>query len=354
MQFYQDQQLEALVKQLPSVKWSDKFNMFYIANEPSNVTLLFKTFRGRAWLNGRLFFTNKPIHKGVEETDLRRIKERKYEANFRRCPTSYIQKLQIRRYAENTAKTYVSCFEKFINYYKNYDLLKIDEQMIRDYLLTLVAQDVSDSYLNQAINSIKFYYEIVEGMPNRFYSIERPRKRETLPSVLSKDEIKTIINNTSNIKHRCIVSLLYSAGLRRSELMNLKISDIDSKRMVILVKGAKGNKDRLTLLSKKVLNDLRIYYKEWKPKEYLIEGIKGEKYSATSISNIIKKAAIKGGIKKRVTPHMLRHSFATHLLEAGTDLRYIQSLLGHSSPKITERYTHVATNIFKSIKSPLD
>jgi len=191
-------------------------------------------------------------------------------------------------------------------------------------------------------------------MPNRFYSVDRPIQNESLPKVISMVEVSSIIKNTSNIKHRCIVSLLYSAGLRRSELLNLKLNDIDSKRMVILVKNAKGNKDRLTILSRSVLIDLRIYFKECRPKKWLFESPTGTNYSNTSVNSILKKCAKKVGIKVRVYPHILRHSFATHLLEAGTDLRYIQTLLGHKSSKTTEIYTHVATNTFLIIKNPLD
>lgn len=204
------------------------------------------------------------------------------------------------------------------------------------------------------INSIKFYYEVVMEMPNRFYSIERPIKSEALPKVISLEEVQLIINNTNNIKHKCIVSLLYSAGLRRSELLNLKLEDIDSKRMVITVKHGKGNKDRLTILSPTVLADLRIYYKEWGPKTYLFESPKRGKYSPASIIKIIKNAAKKGRIRKNITPHMFRHSFATHLLENGTDLRYIQVLLGHSSTRTTEVYTQVAIHNIKTIISPID
>ena len=163
-----------------------------------------------------------------------------------------------------------------------------------------------------------------------------------------------IIEHTNNIKHRCIVSLLYSAGLRRIELLNLKLEDIDSKRMVIKVRSGKGNKDRFTILSEKLLGDLRKYYKEWRPTNFLFEGPGRKAYSPESVSSIVKNAAKKANIKKKVTPHMLRHSFATHLLESGTDLRYIQVLLGHRSTKTTEIYTHVATNIFLKIKNPLD
>ena len=203
------------------------------------------------------------------------------------------------------------------------------------------------------INSIKFYYEIVHGMPNRFYSIERPRKEKHLPEVLSKEEIIKMINNTNNIKHRCIVGLLYSSGLRRSELLNLKVTDIDSKRMVVKIKNAKGNKDRISILSLSILRDLQLYYKEYRPKQYLFEGRKGDKYSATSVLNITSMSAKKAGIFKKVTPHMLRHSFATHLLENGTDIRHIQLLLGHNSTKTTEIYTHVANRSFMEIKDLL-
>ncbi len=245
-------------------------------------------------------------------------------------------------------------FEKFMNHYKENDLSQLNENHIRDYLSILVRKGFSNSAINQAVNAIKFYYEIVLDMPNRFYEIERPIKEHKLPKVLSKEEVLTIINHTNNIKHRCIVSLLYSAGLRRSELINLKISDIDSKRMLIRVEDAKGNKDRYSLLSNTVLQDLRRYYLQYKPQKYLFEGPYNEKYSSTSIASIIKNSAEKAGIRKNVTPHMLRHSFATHLLEDGIDLRYIQVLLGHNSRKTTEIYTRVALNSIRNIKNPLD
>jgi len=148
--------------------------------------------------------------------------------------------------------------------------------------------------------------------------------------------------------------LIYSTGLRRSELIQLKISDIDSERMVLNIRGSKGKKDRMSLLSENVLKALRNYYKEYKPKEYLFEGTKGGKYSATSVANILRNASHKAGITKSVTPHMLRHSFATHLLEQGTDLRYIQELLGHNSSKTTEIYTHVSKKAINQIRNPVD
>jgi site-specific recombinase XerD len=269
-------------------------------------------------------------------------------------PESFLRKLEVKRYAWNTAKTYISAFEAFINYYPDKELLDINSQDITKYLQVIAKMGRSDTYINQAINSIKFYYEVVEGMPHTFYHIDRPRPAKRLPQVLSKEDVKAILSQVSNRKHYCILSLLYSAGLRRQELIDLRITDIDSNRMMILVRGAKGRKDRYTLLSQRLLVCLRIYFKEYRPKVYLFEGPEGNQYSPSSIAKILHRAARNAGLLKRVTPHMLRHSFATHLLEDGVDLRYIQTLLGHNSSKTTEIYTHVAKHKLLGIQSPLD
>ena len=354
IKFYPNKMVQTIVKGLPEVKWSDKFGMAYLKNNPENLNLIFEVFKGIAWINCVHFFPKNKTKSNNSPVKVNDFRKRVLPTNYRACPETYLQKLELKQYALNTAKTYIHLFEVFINYYKNKDLNSINENDIRAYMQLLVQQQKSHSYLNQMINSIKFYYEVVMEMPNRFYSIERPLKRETLPKVISLEEVQLIINNTNNIKHRCIVSLLYSAGLRRNELLNLKFEDIDSSRMVITVRHGKGNKDRLTILSPSVLVDLRKYYKEWKPKTYLFESPKGEKYSPASIIKIIKRAAKKGHIYKNITPHMLRHSFATHLLENGTDLRYIQVLLGHNSTRTTEIYTRVAINNIKAIKSPIE
>jgi site-specific recombinase XerD len=354
LEFHPDKTINVFMKTLPNVKWSNKFGIAYIKNSHANLAIIFKVFKGIAWVNGSHFFPKTKSKLNNTPVTVDDFRKRKPILNYRACPESYLQKLELKQYAVNTAKTYIQLFEKFINYYKESDLNKIDENDIRLYMQRLVQKGKSHSYINQMINSIKFYYEVVLQMPNRFYSIERPRKRETLPKVISLEEVQSIIKNTNNIKHRCIVSLLYSAGLRRSELLNLKLKDIDSKRMVINIVHGKGNKDRLTILSESVLKDLRTYFKEWKPKTYLFEGKPGHVYSPSSVLLIIKKAAKKAGIRKNITPHMLRHSFATHLLENGTDLRYIQVLLGHSSTRTTEIYTQVAINNIKTIKSPIE
>ncbi len=353
LQFYPDKVIQALVKELPNPKWSKMYQMAYIPNTKYNMDIVFDKFRGVAWLNCQFFFEHKAI-KDNEPLDIESYRSRPVNPNKRYAPNTYLSKLELKHYSANTCRVYISMFERFINYYPSTEVNSLSEEEIRHYLRALVSEKKSDSYINQSINSIKFYYEVVLGMPNRFYSIERPRKKQKLPVVLSKEEIMLMINLTTNYKHKCIISLLYSGGLRKSELLNLKVEDIDSKRMVINIKLAKGNKDRITLLSETILNYLRTYYSIWQPKTYLFESPNGGAYSRTSIDSIVKKAARKARIEKKITPHTLRHSFATHLLENGTNLRHIQSLLGHSSSKTTEIYTHVATNHLQIIKNPLD
>lgn len=226
---------------------------------------------------------------------------------------------------------------------------------MNNYLLYLIqTKNILLSQQNQRINAIKFYFQQVLGREKEIYNLHRPRKEHKLPSVLSEEEIILIFKQVSNIKHKALLYLIYSGGLRLSEVVNLKISDIDSKRNLILIREAKGKKDRTTLLSQTLLELLRTYYREYKPKEYLFEGQDQEKYSTRSVQNIFKKALFKSGIKKNATVHTLRHSFATHLLERGTDLRYIQELLGHSSSKTTEIYTHITKKGLDKIVSPLD
>ena len=217
IQFKADKVLEALINTLIGVQWSDKFSMFYIENTKKNIDLIFNKFRGVAWVNTNYFYTNKPIHEGNEVLDVNWFRKRTVSPNYKVCPEVYLEKLELKRYANNTVKTYVALFEAFINYYKDNEVKELDENDVRNYLKHLIQKKVSDSYINQAINSIKFYYEVVKGMPNRFYSIERPQKKFKLPTVLSVEEISALLKTPKNIKHQCIIQLLYSAGLRRGD-----------------------------------------------------------------------------------------------------------------------------------------
>lgn len=266
----------------------------------------------------------------------------------------YIDILKLKRYSPHTVKNYIHCFTVFLNYFQAEDIEALPKSKILAFLLKQSEQEISSSYQNQLVNSIKFFYEKVLGRNSEYYDIPRPKKEHTLPNVLSEEEIIKIFNTVSNIKHKSILYLLYSGGLRLSEIINLKITDIDSKRNLIFIRGGKGKKDRTTLLSQTLLTTLREYYREYKPKDYLFEGEPGGKYSPRSVQNIFKKALKLSGIKKHATVHTLRHSFATHLLERGTDLRYIQELLGHANSKTTEVYTHISKKGLDKIISPLD
>ncbi len=265
LQFYPDKVIQALIKELPNPKWSTEFAMVYIVHTKGNLNHVFEKFRGVAWINGNSFFKEKVIRDN-EVVDINTYRNRPKTTSFRHAPEAYLMKLELKRYAMNTCKTYIAQFEKFINHYPDHALVELSEQEIRTYIQLLIQQNRSNSYINQAINSIKFYYEVVMGMPNRFYSIERPRKEQKLPSILAKVDILRMIDLTKNLKHKCLISLLYSSGLRRSEVLDLKITDIDSKSMLIKVRQAKGNRDRYTVLNQSVLENLRKYYKIYKPK----------------------------------------------------------------------------------------
>jgi len=212
----------------------------------------------------------------------------------------------------------------------------------------------SETQVHTAVNAIKFYYEQVLGRDKELYDLPRPKKAFTLPDILAEEEIVELIHAIPNIKHRSMIMIAYSAGLRVSEIVKLRITDIDSKRMMIHLRAAKGKKDRMVTLSKKILAVLREYFLLYKPRIYLFEGQNGGEYSVRSVQKIVQDAKIRAGITKKGGVHSLRHSYATHLLEAGTDIRIIQELLGHNSIKTTMLYTHVANKIMSKIESPLD
>jgi integrase/recombinase XerD len=219
----------------------------------------------------------------------------------------------------------------------------------------ILKNNLSASFQNQTVNAIKLFFKIIHDSKIEIDKIHRPKRAKVLPNVLSKEEVKLILNAHSNIKHKMMLSLIYSCGLRCGELLALKPVHIDSIRNIVLLKNAKGKKDRIVPLSPKILEMLREYYKVHKPTNYLFEGQNvGLQYDARSLQLILKQALQKSGITKPATLHWLRHSYATHLLESGTDLRYIQELLGHNSSKTTEIYTHVSTKSIQQIKSPFD
>lgn len=265
------------------------------------------------------------------------------------------RKLSLRGYAANTAKTYLEQFKLFMRFYPTYAPQDLAEAEISNYLLYLIdKKKISKSTQNQAINAIKFYYEKVLGHEKKVYYLERPLKEKRLPLVLNQDEVISIFGAVTNLKHSLMLMLIYSAGLRRSELINLRVGDLDVERQVVFIRGGKGRKDRQSLLAKNLEPLVARYLADYKPRRWLFEGERGEQYSVSSLQQIFKRALKKSGVKKEAHLHTLRHSFATHLLESGASTRYIQVLLGHESSKTTEIYTQVTSFSLSKIQSPLD
>ena len=265
------------------------------------------------------------------------------------------RKLVLKGYSEHTLRNYKHELATFFKYFENFDLKKLDKEKIESYIFYLIEKyKIGESKQNTAINAIKFYYEQVLGMPREYYDIQRPKKMKTLPNVMSEEEVLKLINFPENLKHKAILYTIYSCGLRVSELLNLRIKDIHSDEGFVFIKGGKGKKDRHTVLSDNLLHLLRQYFRQYKPSYWLFEGQDGGKYSAKSVQAIFKKAREGTGVNPWATPHTLRHSFATHLLEHGENLRNIQIMLGHDSSKTTEIYTHVINVSNKKIRNPLD
>lgn len=253
-------------------------------------------------------------------------------------------------YRPESIKNYVSCVTKFLYHFEKKDSAKhISEQDIKDFLAQFKEHNTQRGYHS----AIKCFYKYEVKQPNKFRFIEYCKRNRKLPIVLSPDEMQRLIFSCSNLKHKAIICLMYSTGMRVGEVINLKIENIDSSRMVINVINAKGGKDRQVTLDPTMLQLLRVYYKQYKPSEYLFGGQFGPRYSERSISEFLQKYADLAGIKKRVYPHLIRHTYATHLLESGNDLSIIQKLLGHQAIKTTQIYTHISGAYISRVVTPL-
>lgn len=323
---------EALKTRFPSAKWSKTKKAWYLPDLP--------VVREKIGLQKK---------KGTDTT-LRSIPPVNKLAY-----TAMYQQLKLKAYSENTQRIYLAEFAHLLRLIKNYPVEKLTPDRLKDYFLYCVDQEqMAERKMNGKINAIKFYFEKVLHKERMFFNIPRPKKPIRLPKMLSKAEVKRLFDQVSNKKHLLALKLCYGMGLRVSEVVKLKLENIDSSRMVIQVVGAKGKKDRYVPLPKRVLPELREYYKEYKPKEYLLEGRFGGAYSKGSVQQVFKRAMKKARINKKIGIHGLRHSYATHLLEAGADMRFIQELLGHNSIKTTQIYTKVTPRSLSNITSPLD
>lgn len=359
LSFPHDHELTSIAKKLDA-QWSQTRQCWYIANTPANLKQVFRQFKGKAWVNASKVFEKEQQQ---QHKSSNRSKLLKSKASLQTLPATSQAKIKQfeywmkdKRYASSTITTYLDALRTFFRFFHDEAFDKISkDHIIRFNNEFVLANGYSSAYQSQVINALKLFYSTIEEKTIDIESIERPRKPRKLPNVLSKDEVKRILVAPQNVKHKAMLSLIYACGLRRSELLNLTITDIDSQRKLLIIRQSKGRKDRVAPISDKLIDLLRSYYRTYQPKTWLFEGQQtGHQYSAKSLENVLKKSVRKAGIKRPVTLHWLRHSFATHLLENGTDTRYIQEILGHKSSKTTEIYTHVSTQNLRNIKSPFD
>lgn len=346
LRFNKDEELINTIRNIADCRWSKTYRAWHVPDTPESKVELVRLTDKKITI--RWADQKSVTDKVITKMDVPNIQIIDELNSFRRY-------LAQRRYSANTIEHYTEGLKVFLQFtgkptteITNSDL----ERFNHDYV---IKHQYSFSFQNQVINAVKLFYRSIYSTKFNVDAVERPRREHKLPNVLSKDEVKRIITAPTNIKHRAMLSLIYACGLRRSELLNLKPQDIDSKRGILIIRLAKGRKDRIAPISEKIIGLLRDYYKSYKPKTWLFEGqVIGNQYTAESIQHVLKEAIRKANITKPVTLHWLRHSFATHLLESGTDLRYIQELLGHRSSKTTEIYTHVSTQSIQKIKSPFD
>jgi len=354
--FPYDAQLISLIRNVEGVTFSSTFKSWHVPNDGQTLDELFRLFKGTAWVDCSQLESN--FNENNTAVAIKHGLKEKEPVPEYICNGLQELKLwmQHKRYSESTIKTYLDGAKSFLMFLNPKPLHEADNNdMVRYVNEYIIKNHLSYTYQNQVINASKLFFREVVKSRLDVDKLERPRRQYKLPNVLSKEEVAAILNAHTNVKHKTMLSLIYACGLRRSELLNLKPKDVDSKRGLLIIRQAKGRKDRVVPISEKVITMLREYYKMYKPKIWLFEGqYPNTKYSEESLAKVLKTSCEKVKITKPVTLHWLRHSYATHLLESGTDLRYIQMLLGHKSSKTTEIYTHVSTKSIQKIKSPYD
>ena len=344
-----------IVKNIPGRKWKTEVKCWLVPNVKDS-------FR-RLWdiIGKQHIRYNFMIPSDIPETYIIPNKQKKKHAPpplnemQERAVTALEEKLILEGKRWKTIKTYKNQLSSFLRFYKNKRPSSISLKEINQYIIIRKKQDnISDSYLNQLINALNAFYARVLEQEDKVTKLERPPKRKKLPNVFSEEEVKLLLSASDNLKHKCMLMLTYSAGLRKQEVLNLRVSDLNFERKTIFVKNGKGGKDRFTFLSEIAMRYLRKYLAQNDLSLWLFEGQYGGQYSPSSLQSIFEKAKKKAKVNPFVTLHGLRHSFATHLVEKLVPLHIVQELLGHSSIKTTEIYLHISNKYRKELKSPLD
>lgn len=354
-EFKKDEKLiDTFKQQIQNFNWNQELQAWTTSYYPSLKKELFELIRGKYWLD----------YSGME-LKTQHASAPKQQISSLLSPLTEEHKIHIqkfkyyllsKRYSPSTIKTYTETVSTFLRFFSFKPISEINHTDLIVFNNQYILQkNLSNSFQNQVVNGVKLFFQIVENKQLIVELLHRPRREKKLPNVLSKEEVKAILEAPKNSKHKAMLSLIYACGLRRSELLNLTLKDILSDRNLLIIRQAKGKKDRVVPISSKLIELLRSYYKEWKPKTWLFEGqVENTQYSARSLELVLKKSLKLACINKPVSLHWMRHSYATHLLENGTDLRYIQELLGHNSSRTTEIYTHVSQRSIQLIKSPFD
>ncbi|MDD2279982.1 MAG: tyrosine-type recombinase/integrase [Bacteroidales bacterium] len=353
IKFDWNKELLEIVKQIEGAKWSQSNGCWYVKADEFNLQKTYIAFKGKAWIDYSAIGKLKP---NISIVPQKRSKKKQPTAENAALIENFKRWLMHKRYSDNTIIAYIELLSMFAGFMGERQLPEATNEDVVDFVhRVLMAEGYSFTYQNQLVSSLKLFFREVVHSSIEIEKLERPRREQKLPNVLSKQEVEQIIKAHSNLKHRTMLCLIYACGLRRSEVLNMRPGDIDRERNMLAIRNAKGRKDRVVPISDKTIGMLEEYYKLYKPKVWLFEGqAEGQQYNEQSLQSVFKQALAKSKVKKPATLHWLRHSYATHLLEAGTDLRYIQELLGHKSSKTTEIYTHVSSQSLQKIKSPFD
>lgn len=348
------QKLNDIIRKVPGIKWSRTLNAWHLPKDKTLLTKISEELIGSHPENASNLISEPlvlPHLVAVKKNE----PEQQQSQVLPEWIDDYSRHLKIRNLAKNTIRNYTYVIKHFHAHFHPVSPQELTKKQIEQYLEFLCdTRKLGPSALGLTINAIKFLYEKVWDQPKTVYHLPRPKQPHKLPKFFHESEIEKMFNSIKNLKHKVILFTGYSAGLRVSEIVNLKVSDIYSESMQLRIENAKGQKDRMVGLSEVLLNVLRAYYQQYQPKHWLFEGQNGGQYSTRSVQQIMKKAKTQANITHKGSVHALRHSFATHLLESGTDIRIIQELLGHESLKTTQIYTHVASKTKQRIISPLD
>ncbi len=343
-----DPELTANIRRISGARWSGSKRCWHVPIKKGWFEGLKVQLAGKAKLEysdsdlSEMINLSRPMRRILEEDRVRIIQFKQWMIH--------------KRYSESTINNYLNSLEKFFDFSYPLESKDLNELSMVKYVNEyIIPKGLSFTFQNQFISAIKLFFSAIYKTDYRVDLLQRPRREYKLPNVLSEEEVRSILLAHGNMKHRVMLSLIYACGLRRSELLNLKPLDIDSKRLLLIINQGKGRKDRIVPIPEELIKMLRDYYRAYRPKNWLFEGQKsGSRYSEKSLQSVLKQALKKANIKKLVSLHWLRHSYATHLLENGTDLRYIQELLGHKSSKTTEIYTHVSRRSISNIVSPFE